>query len=495
MDVHVSLEGRGDLSARIYRQLLDAVLDGRLRPGERLPPTRELARRLDVSRNTVGVAYERLAAEGFLTGRVGSGSFVCTEPLGRVAARQAPSGAALQPRRVWSSLPSMAAMTTPPLVQPYRFEVGVPDARLFPFTAWRRLVARELRPEAVGSSSYHDPAGYEGLRAAIARFIGVSRSVRAAASDVIVTQGAQQAVDLVGRVLIEPGSTVAVEEPGYPPVRLLFQSLGAKVVGVPVDAEGVDVAAIPKAARLIYVTPSHQFPLGVAMSLARRAALLAWAERRDAVVIEDDYDSEFRFEGRPLDPLQSLDRGGRVIYVGSFSKVMLPSLRLGFLVAPASLQPALRMAKQLTDWHGETPTQAALARFIDEGLLARHIRKASRTYATRHERIVTALSRDCARWLDLVPSAAGLHVSARVAPGAAIDLDRVLDAARATGVAVAPLARFSIDAAGTPGIIVGYGAIATTKVDEGMRRLASAFRAPASSGRRPAAAARARAQV
>ena len=181
----------------------------------------------------------------------------------------------------------------------------------------------------------------------------------------IVTQGAQQALDLIGRVLIDPGDRVAVEEPGYPPARRLFRSLGARVVGVPVDGEGLEVSRIPTQTRIVYVTPSHQFPLGTAMSLPRRAALLAWAEQHNAVVIEDDYDSDFRFVGRPLDPLQSLDRGGRVVYVGSFSKVMLPTLRLGFLIAPASLQPALRTAKQLTDWHGELPTQAALARFVD----------------------------------------------------------------------------------------------------------------------------------
>jgi GntR family transcriptional regulator/MocR family aminotransferase len=235
--------------------------------------------------------------------------------------------------------------------------------------------------------------------------------VRAGADDVLVTQGAQQAFDLIGRVLIDPGTIVAVEEPGYPPVRELFQSLGARVMGVPVDDEGLDLSALPRSARLVYVTPSHQFPLGVPMSLSRRAGLLAWAERRNAVVIEDDYDSEFRFEGRPLEPLQSLDRGGRVIYVGSFSKIMLPALRLGFMVAPASLQPALRNAKRLSDWHGDLPTQAALGRFIDQGLLARHVRKALRDYAARRAQILVGIERDFSHWLRLVPSAAGLHVS------------------------------------------------------------------------------------
>lgn len=473
MDVHVSLSGRGDLSARIYRQLLDAVLDGRLRAGERLPPTRELALRLDVSRNTVTVAYERLAAEGLLSGRIGAGTFVSTERLSATQTRRAPPGA-VQPRRLWESISMPPDIT--PVPHPYDFRVGVPDARLFPLTTWRRLIARELRPGAIRSAAYGESSGYAGLRAAIARHVGVSRSVRASADDVIVTQGAQQALDLIGRVLIAPGDCVAVEEPGYTPVRRLFHSLGAQVVGVSVDSEGLDVSAIPKAARLVYVTPSHQFPLGVPMSLARRTALLAWAERRGAVVIEDDYDSEFRFEGRPLDPMQSLDRSGRVVYVGSFSKVMLPILRLGFLVAPASLQPALRTAKQLADWHGELPTQAALARFIDEGLLARHIRKVAREYAIRRERIATGLQRDFSAWLHLVPSVAGLHFAARVAPGVRVNVEQVVRRAGARGVAVDDLRRFYSDVPRQAGLVIGYGAIPTSKVDEGLRRLEASFR-------------------
>ena len=309
MDVHVTLKGRGDLTARIYRQLFDAVLDGRLRPGERLPPTRELARRLEVSRNTVALTYERLVAEGVLTSRVGAGTFVSTDPIGSTRARHAPAGIAAQARSVWKTIQE------PPLTRSYApqydFRVGSPDATMFPFTLWRRLVARQFRPGSLDWGRYGEPSGHMDLRAAIARHIGISRAVRASAEDVIVTQGAQQALDLIGRVVVDHGDTVAVEEPGYPPARLLFRTLGARVIGVPVDSEGLVVSAIPKAARLVYVTPSHQFPLGVPMSLPRRLALLTWAEQRKALVIEDDYDSEFRFEGRPLDPLQTLDATGR----------------------------------------------------------------------------------------------------------------------------------------------------------------------------------------
>ncbi|MEV0613522.1 PLP-dependent aminotransferase family protein [Nonomuraea sp. NPDC050404] len=452
MDVHISLDGRRDLAAQVYRQLLDAVLDGRLRSGERLPPTRELARRLEISRNTVALAYDRLVADGFLTGRAGAGTFVSAEP---VRGRTAPKGV-IRPRAVWED------MKTPERLQPtrYDFRVGVPDARLFPMQTWRRLVARELRANVAG---YGDPAGHEPLREAISRHIGLSRSVQAGAGDVLITGGAQQALDLIGRVLIEPNAVVAVEEPGYPPARLLFRTLGARVVGVPVDGEGIDVSALPGEARIVYVTPSHQFPLGTPMSLTRRTALLAWAERRRAVVIEDDYDSEFRFGERPLEPLQSLDRAGRVIYVGSFSKTLLPMLRLGFLVAPASLAPALRAARQLSDWHGEVPTQAALARFIDEGLLARHIRKATREYAARHAMIAEALAGD--ERLRPVPSTAGLHLCARLAPGVSV---------RPTpGLAVEALEAYCGQAPAQHGLVLGYGAIGTDAIPEGLRLLRS----------------------
>ncbi|MFG2000804.1 PLP-dependent aminotransferase family protein [Spirillospora sp. NPDC048911] len=467
MDLHIRLEGRGDLAARIYRQILDAILDGLLRPGERLPPTRELAARLDVSRNTVAAAYDRLTAEGFLEGRAGAGTFVRGEPLRRRRRKRAAGG--VRPRSRWESL---AAVPNDRSEFTFDFRLGMPDATLFPLETWRRLISRELRPASLRSAGYGEPAGHPALRVAIARSAGLSRGIRAEPDDVIVTQGAQQAFDLIGRVLIEPGDCVAVEEPGYPPARILFESLGARVVGIPVDDEGLDVSAIPKNARLVYVTPSHQFPLGTPMSLARRTDLLAWAERNgEAVIVEDDYDSEFRFSDRPLEPLQGLDRTGRVIYVGSFSKTLLPLLRVGFMVAPASLQRALRTAKQLSDWHGEPTTQAALARFIDEGLLARHIRKATREYAARHEKILTALNNDFSEWLTPVHSAAGLHLCARLKPGRDLDLQQRLANARQADVAVESLAAYCTSTPAQQGVVIGYGAIPIDRVEEGLRRL------------------------
>jgi len=470
VDFHVSLAGRGDLSARIYRQLLDAILDGRLRPGERLPPTRELAGRLAVSRNTVAVAYDRLTADGFLVGQVGAGTFVSDQPPRPSRDRAAPGGA-IRPRPIWSELHSTPVTGTAP--PPFDFRVGVPDGGLFPVAAWRRLVAAELRSPDVYAARYREPAGHPGLRAAIARHVGVSRSVHAGADDVLVTQGAQQALDLICRVLVEPGTVVAMEEPGYPQARMLFASHGARIAPVPVDDEGLDVAALPSDAALVYTTPSHQYPLGTPMSLARRTALLTWARDHDAVIVEDDYDSEYRFSERPLEPLQSLDRGGRVLYVGSFSKTLLPILRLGFLVPPVSLRDALHTAKQLADWHGDLVTQGALARFLDEGLLARHLRRATREYAARHERITEALARDLADWLTIVPSAAGLHLCARLA--APVDLAAVREIAARSGVELGWLADSCHTTPAQEGVVIGYGVVDPARISDGMRHLADAF--------------------
>jgi GntR family transcriptional regulator / MocR family aminotransferase len=467
VDVHIDLTSRGDRASQIYRQLLDAILDGRLRRGERLPPTRELASRLQVSRTTVAVAYDRLTADGFLVSRVGSGTYVCSERLHPLRARTAPSRAAVRPRAGWEGL-TTAGDAADEAVR-FDFRVGLPDAALFPLEAWRRLVARELRP-SLTRSTYSDPRGHEGLRAAIARHWGIARSVRASADDVLVTQGAQQAFDLLARVLLFPGDCVAVEEPGYPTVRMLFASHRARVVGVPVDEEGLDVSKLPANARLVYVTPSHQYPLGTVMSLARRAALLDWAEHHDAVVVEDDYDSEFRFSDRPLQPLQSLDRRGRVAYVGSFSKTMLPMLRLGFLVAPASLHPTLTTAKELTDSSSPSTIQGAMAALIDDGLLARHVRKAGRTYAGRHDLILQRLHRDFAAWLTPVPSSAGLHICARLRPDADIDVAQLIERAGSAGLALRALSDYY---AGPPhqGLVLGYGAIAREQIDAGLDRL------------------------
>jgi GntR family transcriptional regulator/MocR family aminotransferase len=471
MTFHVSLVGRRDLSGEIYRQMRRAILDGRLRPGDALPPSRELARTLSVSRMTVTVAYDRLAGEGFVASRVGSGTFV-GEHAARVQGLAARGHGVLQPRALWAEVPLPTLLVPPP---PFDFRTGVPDAALFPHRAWRRRVARALRAEEVDAGRYADPAGHLGLREAIARHIGVSRGVEASPDDVTVTGGTQQALHLIARVLLEPGDRVAVEDPGYAPARRVFETLGLRVAGVPVDGDGLVVDALPRRVRLVYVTPSHQYPLGVTLSLARRQALLAWAARHQAAVVEDDYDSEFRFGGRPLEPLQTLDAAGRVVYVGSFSKTMLPTLRLGFLVTPPSLRAAVHRARYVTDWHSPTLAQAALAAFLSEGAFARHVRRVSGAYRVRHQTLADGLARELGDHLEVVPSTTGLHLAA-LARGAAAD--RVAAIARRAadrGVVFHPLSRFAVGEHGRAGIVLGYGAIPTARIDEGLRRLRECF--------------------
>lgn len=473
MDLHVTLQGRRELSRQIYRQVRAAISDGRLRGGDRLPPSRELAQQLGVSRNTAALAYEWLRAEGLISGNAGAGTFVRSATPVRDPERRS-GHARIRIGSTWSALAPAVPRHGP--APRYDFDTGVPDARLFPYDTWRRLMARQLRASAL-PADYGDPSGHPKLRDAVARHVVVSRGVVARPEDVVVTNGAQQALDLIGRVLIEPGTRVAVEDPGYPPARRLFEALGAAVQGVRVDAEGIDVSALPDDARLVYVTPSHQFPLGMPLSLGRRRALLAWAERRNAVVIEDDYDSEFRFGGRPLDTLQAMDRGGHVVYVGSFSKVMLPSLRLGFLISPPALRDALVAANWVSGWHAHWPAQAALARFIEEGLLARHIRKMRREYAKRHQRIMGVLGRDFSEWLEPLPSEAGLHLAAMFRSSSVGCEHDVVRRALAAGVRVGGLSVHYAGRAVRSGLVFGYGAIATPRIDEGLKRLRACFAA------------------
>ncbi|GHG87041.1 PLP-dependent aminotransferase family protein [Comamonas sp. JC664] len=467
MDLHVDLQDRRDVAGQIYRGLRARILDGRLRDGEQVPPSRELAQRLGVARNTVSGAYAWLTAEGLLVSRGRAGSFIQNAPRERGVRAKTSPGVKLRPRAVWREL-RVPPPSEPPA--PYDFRVGTPDVTLFPFETWRRLMARQLRATTM-TSAYADPRGRPELRESVARHVGVSRGVRAEATDVLITHGAQQALDLAGRVLLEPGDRVAVEEPGYPPARLLFQSLGAHVVPVPVDGEGLVVDALPDDTRLVYVTPSHQFPLGIVMSPARRRALLDWARRRDAVVIEDDYDSEFRFGGRPLETLHSLDRSGRVLYVGSFSKVLLPSLRLGFLIAPPSLQRELQLAKQVTDGHSQLPAQMALARFIDSGAMARHLRKTRREYEQRHTRLSEGLTRHFGDAFEQLPSVAGLHLCVLLRRGGS-RLEQVLTRrARAEGFGIEELSRYCAGPPTRHGWVLGYGGITAERIEEGLQRL------------------------
>jgi GntR family transcriptional regulator/MocR family aminotransferase len=268
---------------------------------------------------------------------------------------------------------------------------------------------------------------------------------------------------------------VAVEDPGYPPVRQLFETTGARVVPVPVDEHGLRVDLLP-AARLVYVTPSHQFPLGGVLPLERRVALLEWASRHDAVIVEDDYDSEYRFGARPLDPLQRLDAEGRVVYVGTFSKTMLPALRLGFVVAPPAVLGAVRHAKRLSDWHNDVVTQRAMARLLDSGSFARHVRSATRVYEERHV-VLERAAAELLPGLELVPSAAGLHLALLEPadrPSPAFDGTGVAERAAVAGVAVQPVSRFRVGA-GPDGVLLGFGGIPAVQIPDGLRTLAQAI--------------------
>lgn len=466
MDVQITLDNRSGHTASVYRQLLEAIRDGRLAPGERLPSSRDLATGLSVARGTVTTAYDRLMAEGFVVSRRGSGTFVSDAVTSgsRGPSRVVRSGVA-RPKPVWDEIPPGIDDGDP---LPYDLSVGGPDPALFPLRIWRRMISQTLRPAMLQRSAY-DSAGHPDLQAGIARYLGLSRSVVASGSDVLLTNGAQQALDLCARVLIEPGDIVAVEDPGYSAAGWLFASHRARLVGVGVDQEGLVVDDLPEDAKIIYVTPSHQFPTGAVMSLARRLALLGWAEAHNAVIIEDDYDSEFRYSDRPLAPLQSLDRDGRVIYVGSFSKIMLPLLRVGYLIAPASLQPALRRAKGLTDWQGDRVTQSALARFLDEGLLSAHLRRSVRVYRERREVLVNAT--DQLPGVTVLPSAAGLHICLRFDdPG--IDDQEITSRAAKSGVAVEAVSRRFYQLQPWAGLALGFGRIPVERIEGAVHRLA-----------------------
>lgn len=457
--------GDGGVADRLYRQLSTAMLEGRLRAGEALPPSRELAAQLQISRATVTLVYERLGAEGYCTARVGAGTFVSEHPL------RAAGGS----RRVWPG-PDATAIERRP-APAYDFRVGVPDAALFPLAAWRRHLTHELDAQLARGARYGDQAGPALLREGIAHHLGVARSVSVAADGIVLTAGAQQAVDLLARTLLRPGDLVAVEEPGYPPVRRALQAHGARIVTMPVDAEGADPSTLPARTRLIHVTPSHQFPTGAVMSRARRLRLLQWAADHDAMIVEDDYDSEYRFSDRPLEPLHVLDGGGLVSYVGTFSKALLPTLRVGYVIPPPGLVPALRAARTLVDGQGDAVTQGALGRLLETGEFAAHMRRARRAYRARHRLLIEQLAGET--HLRMMPSSAGLHVCAEIvnpSPGVA---HRIRDAAAVSGVAIETLDAYCAEAS-REGLVLGFGAIPVEHIPDGVRLLRSALRRVAS---------------
>lgn len=472
--------GSGAVMRVLHRELRGAIIDGRLKPGLRLPSTRILADSWGVSRNTVMGAYDLLLSEGYLFARHGAGTYVA-ETLPHRAERPAPVedvNSDPDPRlsAFWRAPPTYLGRSWVSSDVPSQalFRLGVPDTASFPFHIWRRLLARALRALAKLPAAYIPAHGRPMLREAIANHVSFARAVACRPDDVVVTAGTQQAFDLLARILVTAGrSTVALEDPGYPPLRAAFASAGAKLAPVPVDSEGLVVERIPPDARVICVTPSHQFPLGVAMSMRRRTELLEFARLNGAVIIEDDYDGEFRFGATPRDAMQTLDRSGSVFYVGTFSKSLFPGIRLGFVVAPSWARRALTHAKQACDWHSPLLEQDALAAFIGEGHMARHVRKMRKLYSERRELVMTTLQTHFAPWLDPIPSSGGMHLTALSRES--IDIDAIVRNARQKGMDLRSLRGYSANGTGPTGLVVGYGASSPEALSEGLIQLRRLF--------------------
>ncbi|RAS12000.1 MocR-like pyridoxine biosynthesis transcription factor PdxR [Cupriavidus alkaliphilus] len=482
MELHLALDHAGDLTAQIVHHIRDAIQGGRLEAGARMPPSRLLGTQLGVARKTVTTAYERLVAEGWLHARVGDGTYV-SQGLARPAVRIAAAPVLPPAVQRWLAVPT--PFLAPTSGARYAFQPGQAETTRFPHEAWARCVRAALAAERTRTTGPADAAGEMPLRQAIARHIAFTRGVQSAPTDILVTSGAQQGIDLLSRLLLGPGAVVAMEDPGYPMARALFQGLGARVMPVPVDDEGLVVAALPNDATLVYVTPSHQSPLGVPMSLSRRQALLDWAARRHAVILEDDYDSEFRYGGQALDALQTLDRHGRVVYLGTFSKTLATNLRGGYVVVPPWLMPAARKVKHLMDWYTPTLLQQALARFLAEGHLLRHIRRSHARHAQRRARLLARLQGDLSPWLEPLPAVAGFHLAARLrvplATEALVSMARLADLELAT---LDPC--YASPPPSCAGLLLGFGAIDLLDIDPALDRLAMVLSALAPAPPRPA---------
>ena len=480
--IAIDLPGRRrrTLLQDLHRQLRSAIIEGRLRPGLRLPSTRMIARGYGVSRNTAVAAYELLLSEGYVVARRGSGTRVAmTLPKARrgPATEKASESRTRRLAPFWRSARAASIETTVPPLR-WSFRLGVPDAAAFPVEVWRRLAIRESRSMRTLSGLEVNLQGRHALRDAIARHVSFTRAVACAPEDIIVTAGAQQAFDLLARVLVVPRRTcVALEDPGYPPLRAAFEAVAGNVVAIPVDHHGLIVEKLPRNAAIVCVTPSHQFPLGCVLSAQRRADLLDFARTRTAVVIEDDYDGEFRYADRPLDALHTLDRQDSVFYVGTFSKSLLPTLRLGYVVAPRWARSPLLAAKAVSDGPCGSLTQDILASLITGGHLARHIRKMQQVYGHRRQILMDFLQRDLSTWLEPIPSAAGLHVAAALK--VPLNDKAVVAAALSQGIGVRALSAFSSQRASPNGLAFGFGAITDSEIAEGLvslRRVVASLR-------------------
>ena len=477
------------LQTQIYAAIRRAILDGLLAPGAPVLSSRALAADLGVSRTTTLLAFEQLTAEGYLTAHRGSGTFVATtlpDDLARVRVARMPTRLKHPP----VSRRGAALAATPPAAvrvpgPPRAFRIGVPALDLFPVRLWTQLVTRRLRTVTRGQLDYGDAGGLQELRNAIADHVRTARGTSCTADQIFVVAGAQRGLEVVCRMLLDVGDRAVMEDPGYPGARSALVSAGARLVHAPVDEEGLNVDVIarkPDAARLVYVTPSHQFPLGVPMSLPRRLALLRWAAEGRAWIVEDDYDSEFRYGARAVACLHGLDTDGRVIYVGSFSKTLFPALRLGFVIVPSDLQETLRAIRRVGEYHPPIIDQAALADLMEGGHFDRHLRRMRAAYQERVEALEEAAVRQAAGALRLRPVHTGLHAVADLEDADASDVFRE---ALARGVELMPLSAYVFGRVSgrertAPGgvdraLVLGFGAVRPDAVARGMERLVAAI--------------------
>ena len=476
LDVRLSRGGPIPLQRQLYDAVRDGVLSGTLCPGLPLPSSRHLAQSLGVGRNTVIAAYEQLLSEGFLESRVGAGT--------RVAAFAGNTLEGLMHRPQQTARASLAALSargrrlasTPRGVVERpgsAFVTGLPALDLFPSALWSRILARHHRNASAADLGYAQPAGHVDLRNAIARYLREARGVLCEAEQIIVVCGAQGALDLASRMLLDPGDAAWIEEPGYLGARGALLAAGARLIPVPVAANGLDVAdgeRLGPGARLAYVTPSFQFPLGVTMSLERRLRLIEWATRSGAWILEDDYDSEYRYTGRPLSAMQGLDGAGRVVYLGTFSKTMFPALRIGYLVVPHGLQQAFATAIRHTGHSAPLPVQAALAEFIEQGHYAAHVRRMRGVYASRHARFVKLATSALDGLARIEPPGGGMQMPAWLQPGH--DDRHIARAAGERGLSVAPMAGYYLGPPGAPGLYLGYAGVADLDVEPSLHTLA-----------------------
>jgi len=490
--ISLDCSSRLPLHRQLYDALRNAVLSGRLAPGFQLPSTRQLAADLELSRNTVLNAYDQLLAEGYLEGHIGSGTFVARS-IPDIVLRAQPAAPVIAPARLSAALSGRGRQFVANQVRRFRrpgapvpFRMGIPALDAFPFAIWSRLFAQQWKRHPAGLLPYGDSAGYLPLRQSVATYLQIARAVRCRPEQVIITSGAQQALDLAARVLVDPGQPVCIEDPGYIGARIAFQSAGARLVPVAVGSEGLDLAKAQNAChrpRVIYVTPSHQYPLGATMTLPRRLELLQWAQRVRSWIIEDDYDSEYRYSSRPIASLQGLDTTGSVLYAGTFSKVLFPSLRLGYIVVPPSLVEAFVAAKAAADGQCPALEQAVLAHFMAEGHFGRHIRRMRKLYEQRQAALIETIEEELPGILTVGQHDAGMHVVACLPLGIA-DAP-IAELALQRGVELQPLSSYGLRPVRRGGFVMGYAAYSPAAMRRAVAIVGDIVRHVLESGRHP----------